>query len=109
MAVIVLLSKVIRAGKSPSVSETSEAAPKAEINTGSAHIDPQPTSSAQNMEAPAAPQILAPGSAGPLVLRDVDEKDAALLMAIVAYRMKKPLCQLRFISIKQVYETGGSK
>ena len=52
---------------------------------------------------PAAPEIPeAPGSAGQLKLHDVPPKTAAMLMAIVADKMGKPLNQLRFISIKEV-------
>ncbi|MEE0110350.1 MAG: OadG family protein [Oscillospiraceae bacterium] len=51
--------------------------------------------------APAAP-VAAPGSAGQLKLYDVEPKTAAMLMAIVADKMGKPLNELRFISIKEV-------
>ena len=51
--------------------------------------------------APAAP-VLAPGSAGQLKLYDVEPKTAAMIMAIVADKMGKPLNELRFISIKEV-------
>ena len=54
-------------------------------------------------EAPVeAPKATAPGSAGELKLHDVEPKTAALLMAIVADKMGKPLNELRFISIKEV-------
>ena len=49
------------------------------------------------MEAPAAP-----GSAGPVKLYDTPPKTAAMIMAIVANQMGKPLNELRFISIKEV-------
>ncbi len=52
--------------------------------------------------APAAPKAVAPGSAGELKLHDVEPKTAAMLMAIVADKMGKPLNELRFISIKEV-------
>ena len=52
------------------------------------------------VEAPAAPT--ASGSAGELKLHDVEPKTAAMLMAIVADKMGKPLNELRFISIKEV-------
>ena len=52
--------------------------------------------------APAAPKAVAPGSAGELKLHDVEPKTAAMLMAIVADKMGKPLNDLRFISIKEV-------
>ena len=46
--------------------------------------------------------IKAPGSAGQLKLHDVEPKTAAMLMAIVANQMGKPLNELRFKSIKEV-------
>ena len=52
--------------------------------------------------APAAAAAVAPGSAGQLKLHDVEPKTAAMLMAIVADKMGKPLNELRFISIKEV-------
>ena len=51
--------------------------------------------------APAAPAV-APGTAGQLKLHDVNPKTAAMIMAIVADKMGKPLNELRFISIKEV-------
>ena len=44
----------------------------------------------------------APGSAGGVKLYNVDPKTAAMLMAIVADKLQKPLNELRFISIKEV-------
>ena len=44
----------------------------------------------------------APGSAGQVKLHGVEPKTAAMLMAIVANKMNKPLNELRFISIKEV-------
>ena len=55
--------------------------------------------------APAAPAVeapKAPGSAGQLKLHDVEPKTAAMIMAIVADKMGKPINELRFISIKEV-------
>ena len=52
--------------------------------------------------APAAEAPKAPGSAGQLKLHDVEPKTAAMIMAIVADTMGKPLNELRFISIKEV-------
>ena len=54
--------------------------------------------------APSAPVAapVAPGSAGELKLYDVEPKTAAILMAIVADKLGKPLNELRFISIKEV-------
>ena len=53
----------------------------------------------------AAPEVskpTAPGTAGQLKLHDVEPKTAAMLMAIVADKMGKPINELRFISIKEV-------
>ena len=52
--------------------------------------------------APVVEAPLAPGSAGGLKLHDVEPKTAAMVMAIVADKMGKPLNELRFISIKEV-------
>ena len=52
----------------------------------------------------AAAPATAPGSAGQLKLYNVEPKTAAMLMAIVADKMGKPINELRFISIKEVTE-----
>ena len=57
----------------------------------------EPPVSAEAPEQPAAP-----GAAGQVKLHDVEPKKAAMLMAIVADKMGKPLNELRFISIKEV-------
>ena len=46
--------------------------------------------------------VTAPGTAGDLKLYDTDPRDAAMIMAIVADQLGKPLNELRFISIKEV-------
>ena len=52
--------------------------------------------------APAVEPVKAPGSAGTLKLHDVEPKTAAMIMAIVADKLGKPLNELRFTSIKEV-------
>lgn len=57
--------------------------------------------------APAAPAATAapaaaPGTAGELKLYDTDPRDAAMVMAIVADKLGKPLNELRFKSIREV-------
>lgn len=54
--------------------------------------------------APAAPvqKPLAKGSCGDFKLHDVEPKQAAMVMAIVADKMQTPLNELRFKSIKKV-------
>ena len=55
--------------------------------------------------APVAEEVIlpvAPGAAGQLKLYNVEPKTAAMIMAIVAEKMGKPLNELRFVSIKEV-------
>ena len=52
----------------------------------------------------AAVKAPAPGTAGELKLYDTDPRDAAMVMAIVADALGKPLNQLRFKSITEVKE-----
>ena len=54
--------------------------------------------------APVVEAKTAPGSAGELKLHNVEPKTAAMLMAIVADKMNRPLNELRFTSIKEVEE-----
>ena len=61
-------------------------------------------------QAPVAPAAVAapvqkptaPGSAGDLKLYNVEPRTAAMLMAIVANKMGKPINELRFISVREV-------
>ena len=62
-----------------------------------AAVEAAPAPAAEPAELPKAP-----GTAGELKLHDVSERDAALIMAIVAYRLGKPINELRFRSIKEV-------
>ena len=77
--------------------------------TGKIMVSSQAKKAAPAAEAPAiappaaAPALAAaPGSAGELKLYDVDPKDAAMIMAIVAHQLGKPLNELRFKSIREV-------
>ena len=56
---------------------------------------------AEIAEEPIAKRV-APGSTGCVDIHDVDPRTAAMLMAIVADKMQKPLGELRFISIREV-------
>ena len=60
-------------------------------------MEKAPVAPAPVVEAPKAP-----GTAGALKLHNVEPKTAAMLMAIVADKMGKPINELRFISIKEV-------
>ena len=51
---------------------------------------------------PETPKATAPGVAGQIKLHDVEPKTAAMLMAITANKLGKPINELRFISIKEV-------
>ena len=85
---LILLMLVTRA--SGKIMQSREAAAKAAA--------PAPASTAA---APAA-KAFAPGSAGEVKLHDVPDRTAAMLMAIVADKMGKPLNELRFLSIREL-------
>ena len=88
MAVVVITGKVMTAKKT-AAAPVPAAAPAAS--------KPAP------VPAPAKPQAKpAPGTGGEVKLYDVSDRDAALLMAIVADKMGKPLNELRFKSMKEV-------
>ena len=76
-----------------------DAKSKAKAETAAASLESVAPAAAPAaaVEAPAAP-----GSAGPVKLYDTPPKTAAMIMAIVANQMGKPLNELRFISIKEV-------
>ena len=80
MVVVMIMSKIMVARAKKTAPAAAEAAP-----------------------APAAaPAEKAAGTAGDLKLYDTDPRDAAMIMAIVADTLGKPLNELRFISIKEV-------
>lgn len=85
MVVVIILGKVMMA---KTAKETQAAAPAPAAAPAAAPA------------VPAAPP--APGSAGKLKLYDTPDKEAAMIMAIVANQMGRPLNELRFISIKEV-------
>lgn len=62
----------------------------------------EPETVAAPVQAKEPEKPAAPGSAGQIKLHGVAPKTAAMLMAIVADKMGKPLNELRFISIKEV-------
>ncbi len=85
MVVIMIVGKIM-VGKA---AKTKAAAP--------AQAAPAPAPAAAK---PAAPE--APGTAGEVKLYGTPDRDAAIIMAIVAHKMGKPLNTLRFKSIKEV-------
>lgn len=60
---------------------------------------PEPAPAPTPVERPKAK-----GTAGQLKLYNVSERDAALIMAIVAHKLGRPVNELRFRSIKEVEE-----
>lgn len=66
-----------------------------------AKLIPSSETKVETAKAPSS-TALAPGSAGDFKLNGVEPKDAAMCMAIIADQLKKPLNELRFISIKEV-------
>ena len=63
---------------------------------------PAPVPAAEQQAAPVPAAPAAPGTAGDLKLYDTPDRDAAMIMAIVADELKIPLNELRFISIREV-------
>ena len=93
---LILLMCVVMAMGKIFIAKDKKAAAKAAAAKASVSAEAVPVA------APAAEPVYAPGSAGSLKLHDVEPKTAAMLMAIVANQMGKPLNELRFISIKEV-------
>ena len=85
MAVVIAVGKIMTA-------KATKSAPAAASAPA-----PAPAAAAQT-----APKKLAPGSAGDVKIYDTDPRDAAMIMAIVAEKLQKPLNELRFVSIKEV-------
>ena len=82
MVVVIIMGKIMVAKKSKAAAPVAAPAPAAA---------PKPVLAAA-----------APGTAGEVKLFDVADKEAAMLMAIVANKLGKPLNELRFKSIKEV-------
>ena len=88
MGVIIAMGKFFIAQDKKAASKAAAAVPAAPAVSTAAPV--------------AAESVPAPGTAGTLKLYDVEPKTAAMIMAIVANKMGKPLNELRFISIKEV-------
>ena len=86
MAVIVIVGKIMVAAMKKKAAVPAAPAPVSA---------PAPAAEAPKKE-------LAPGSAGGVKLYDVSERDAAMIMAIVANELGKPLNEIRFKSIREV-------
>lgn len=87
MAVVLVMGKIMVAKKA----KTAAAAP--------APAAPAPAAPAA---APKAAPVLAAGTAGECKFYNVGDREAAMLMAIVANKLGKPLNTLRFKSMKEV-------
>ena len=97
----------VESGKAMLLDEYEVAAPAAPAPVAAPVAAAPVAAPAAAPAAPAAPAVepeKAPGTAGQLKTYDVPAKTCAMLMAIVADKMGKPLNELRFISIKEVKE-----
>lgn len=74
------------------------------IMTAKTRAAAKPAPAEAEAPAPATSAEKAPGTAGELKLYDTDPRDAAMIMAIVADELGKPLNELRFLSIKELKE-----
>ena len=88
MCVIIIMGKAFMAKDKKAAKKAAATVPAAPAAAAAAPVAAEP--------------VPAPGSAGQLKLHDVEPKTAAMIMAIVADKMGKPLNELRFISIKEV-------
>ena len=91
MAVVLVMGKIMVAKKA----KTAAAAP------APAAAAPAPAAPAA-APAPKAAPVLAAGTAGECKFYNVGDREAAMLMAIVANKLGKPLNTLRFKSMKEV-------
>ena len=91
MAVVLVMGKIMVAKKA----KTAAAAP-APAAAAPAPAAPAPA------PAPKAAPVLAAGTAGECKFYNVGDREAAMLMAIVASKTGKSLNQLRFISIREI-------
>ena len=87
MAVVLVMGKIMVAKKA----KTAAAAPAAAAPAAPAAAP-----------APKAAPVLAAGTAGECKFYNVGDREAAMLMAIVANKLGKPLNTLRFKSMKEV-------
>lgn len=87
MAVVLVMGKIMVAKKA----KTAAAAPA-----------PAAPAAPAAAPAPKAAPVLAAGTAGECKFYNVGDREAAMLMAIVANRLGKPLNTLRFKSMKEV-------
>ena len=86
MTIIYIMGAIMKSVNSKNEAKNAETAPAAPITK----------------EAPPVPAgEPAKGSCGDLTLVKVSERDAAMIMAIVANQLNTPLNELRFISIKE--------
>ena len=84
MCVIFGMGKIMHKEKKPAAAPVAAAPAAAPVAAAAPKADP------------------APGTAGDFKLYNTDPRDAAMVMAIVADSLGKPLNELRFISIREV-------
>ena len=90
MAIVYIMGSIFKA----------KAAKKTAAAAAAKAAAPAPAPAPAASAAPAAKP--APGTAGEIKLYDVPDKEAAMIMAIVADELKKPLNELRFLSIREI-------
>ena len=90
MCVVIIMGKMF-------IAKEKKAAAKADAAKANVTVSAVPEVTVTELS-----QEPAPGTAGALKLYDTPPKTAAMIMAIVADKMGKPLNELRFISIKEV-------
>lgn len=92
MVVLAILTRIFSKENNKPIQDATQAT--------AATANPAPSTS--YTQAGNANNELAPGSVGEIKLNNVPDKQAAMVMAIVADHLKVPLNQLRFKSIKRI-------
>ena len=97
LVLIMLIIKVL-------VKATDKSAAKKAQTEAAAAVAAPAEDAAPAEPAPVKKEGPAPGTAGDIKLYNTDPKDAAMIMAIVADALGKPLNELRFKSIREIKE-----
>ncbi|MBE5996412.1 MAG: hypothetical protein E7240_03530 [Lachnospiraceae bacterium] len=116
MIVIMVMGKIMVSSRKKEAAKEAQAAPAPSAapvtRTAPAAADAEPAAEASAPAAQAASveavetqnsgTMVFPGSAGQIALYDTDPREAAMVMAVIADALGKPLNTLRFKSIKEV-------
>lgn len=98
MIVVKIMTMIVRGAIAARDKAAADHAVANTVTADSAGVKPTAANAGADQKA------LAPGSVGDVKLYDVPDRDAAMIMAIVAHQLNAPLNELRFLSIREVKE-----